>query len=191
MVVIILKCISDSFLPKYLEPHLDFLTSVFKTIYRSSSPQVLYKKGVLLQICSIFIKEYTCRSVISMKLSYTFAWMFFCKLSKYSQNTFLEKHIWVTASVYMKVNTAYDCRHSLVQTPERQNQRRFGVLIVNYQLQTDFAPCLVPFQCPTLSMYMSTSLNFKLLVIFWIENKKNRSRIRTPRSSMMELFVIL
>ena len=27
-------------------------------------------------------------------------------LCKYSQNTFLEKHLWVTASVYQKVNTA-------------------------------------------------------------------------------------
>ena len=52
------------------------------------------------------------------------------------------KNIWVTASVYMKVNTAYVCRHSLVPTPERQNQRRFGALIVNFKQISHFV--LVP-----------------------------------------------
>ena len=73
------------------------------------------------------------------------------------QNTFLEKHLWVTTSVYMEVNTADASRHSLVQsyhrktrarckiisksiikTPERQNkQHRFGVLIVNFEQISD------------------------------------------------------
>ena len=42
----------------------------------------------------------------------------------------------------MKVNTAYVCRHSLVPTPERQNQRRFGALIVNFKQISHFV--LVP-----------------------------------------------
>ena len=57
------------------------ITSIFRTIYRSSSPEVFRKKGVLLQICSIFTKEYSWR--------HTFAWIFSCKLSNYSQNIFL------------------------------------------------------------------------------------------------------
>ena len=41
-VVIILKYISNSFLPTYLEPYLDFLTSIFRTIYRNSYPWVFF-----------------------------------------------------------------------------------------------------------------------------------------------------
>ena len=50
---------------------------------------------------------------------------------------------WVTATVYMKVNTACAYRYSLVQTPERQNQCRFGALIVNFGHISHFV--LVPF----------------------------------------------
>ena len=77
-------------------------------IYRSSSPEVFSEKGVLLQICSIFTEEYS--------WSHTFAWIFSCKLSKLFVEHFLEKHLWVTASVYMKVNAAYAYRHSPVQS---------------------------------------------------------------------------
>ena len=81
----------------FLETISTFIISLFRAIYRSSSPDVFTKKGVLLQVRSIFTKEYPCE---------TFAWMFSCKLAKYSWNTFLEKHLWMTASVYIKVNAA-------------------------------------------------------------------------------------
>ena len=91
-----------------LERISTFITSIFRTIYRSSSPEVFFEKGVLLQICSIFAEEYS--------WSHTFAWMFSCKLSKLFVEHFLEKHLWVTASGYMKVNAAYAYRHSPVQS---------------------------------------------------------------------------
>ena len=91
-----------------LERTSTFITSIFRTIYRSSSPEVFSKKGVLLQICSIFTEEYS--------WSHTFAWMFSCKLSKLFVEQLSWKKLWVTASVYMKVNAAYACRHSPVQS---------------------------------------------------------------------------
>ena len=91
----------------FLERTFTFRISLFRATYRSSSPDAFTKKGVLLQVRSIFTEEYPCG---------TFAWMFSCKLSKYSQDTFLEKHLWMTASVYMKVNTACAYRHSPVQS---------------------------------------------------------------------------
>ena len=42
-----------------------------KTLYRSSRPEVFLKKGVL-KICSKFIGEHPCRSVISIKLQSNF-----------------------------------------------------------------------------------------------------------------------
>ena len=50
-----------------LERNPKFITSIFRTIYRSSSPEVLSKKGVPLQMCSMFTEEYRWRQ--------TFAWM--------------------------------------------------------------------------------------------------------------------
>ena len=38
---------------------------MLKTVYRMNSPDVFSKKGVLLQICFIFLEEYPYRSVIS------------------------------------------------------------------------------------------------------------------------------
>ena len=91
----------------FLERSSTFIIALFRVIYRSSSSDVFSKKGVLLQVRSVFIEAYICR---------TFAWMFSCKLSNYSYNAFLEKHLWMTASVYMKVNTACAYRHSPVQS---------------------------------------------------------------------------
>ena len=91
----------------FLETTSVFIISIFRVIYRSSSPDAFTKKDVLLQVRSIFTEEYPCE---------TFAWMFSCKLSKYLQNTSSEKHFWVTASVYMKVNTTCAYWHSPVQS---------------------------------------------------------------------------
>ena len=60
-----------------LERTSAFTTSIFRTIYRSSSPD--------LQICSIFTEEYSWRNF--------FAWMFSCKLSKW----FVEQLSWKKA----------------------------------------------------------------------------------------------
>ena len=46
-----------------------FITSMLKTVYRMISPDMFSKKGVLLQICFIFLKEYPYRSVISVELN--------------------------------------------------------------------------------------------------------------------------
>ena len=67
-----------------LERNSTFITSIFRTIYRNSSPEVFSKKDVLLQICSIFTEEYS--------WSHTFAWMFTSKLSK----SFVEHLSWKT-----------------------------------------------------------------------------------------------
>ena len=91
----------------FLERTSTFIISLFRVIYRSSSSDVFTKKGFLLQVRSIFTEEFP---------RGTFAWMFICKLSNYSYNTFLEKHLWMTGSVYMKVNTACAYRHSPVQS---------------------------------------------------------------------------
>ena len=42
---------------------------MLKTVYRMNSPDVFSKKGVLLQICFIFLEEYPYRSVISVELN--------------------------------------------------------------------------------------------------------------------------
>ena len=42
----------------YLERTSIFIASIFRTIYRSSSPEVFSKNGVCMQICSIFTEEY-------------------------------------------------------------------------------------------------------------------------------------
>ena len=54
----------------YLEKTSTFITYIyiFRTIYRSGSPLVFSKNGVLLQICTIFTEEYPFRNVISIKL---------------------------------------------------------------------------------------------------------------------------
>ena len=91
----------------FLERSSTFIIALFRVIYRSKSSDVFSKKGVLLQVRSTFTEEFICG---------TFAWMFSCKLSNYSYNAFLEKHFWMTASVYMKVNTACAYRHSPVQS---------------------------------------------------------------------------
>ena len=52
----------------YLEKTSTFITSIFRTIYRSGSPEVFSKNGVLLQICSTFTEEYPFRNAISIKL---------------------------------------------------------------------------------------------------------------------------
>ena len=65
-----------------LERTSTFITSIFRTIYRSSSPEVFSKIGVLLQTCSIFTEEY--------RWSHTFARIFSCKLSK----LFVEQLSW-------------------------------------------------------------------------------------------------
>ena len=74
----------------FLERTSTFIISLFRAIYRSSYPDVFTRKCVLLQLRSIVTEEYPCG---------TFACIFSCKLSKYSWNTFLEKHLWMTASV--------------------------------------------------------------------------------------------
>ena len=77
-VLIILKCISPSYMYKIFFTSLErtsiFIISLFRAISRSSSPDAFTKKGVLLQLRSMFRGEYPCR---------TFAWIFSCKLSKY------------------------------------------------------------------------------------------------------------
>ena len=94
-----------------LERTSTFITSIFRTIYRSSFPEVFSIKGVLLQTSSIFTEEHSCKSVISIH----FTLLHGCSpvnCLNYSHNIFLEKHHWVTASVYAKVNAASACRHS-------------------------------------------------------------------------------
>ena len=72
-------------------------TTLFANI-RSSRPEVFLGKGVL-KICRKFTGEHPCRSVISIKLLYSFialqlywnhslAWVFSCKYATYFQNTF-------------------------------------------------------------------------------------------------------
>ena len=61
------------------------------------------KKGDLLQIRSIFTKEYLSRGAISIKLE---------NICGYSS---------VTASVYMEVNTTEASRYSLVQSSNKKN----------------------------------------------------------------------
>ena len=84
-------------------------------VYRMSSPDVFSKEGVLLQICCIFTEEHPYRSVISVELNSHF-FMDVLLQTGYMLKTFLEKHLWVTASVYVEVNTTYASRHSLVQS---------------------------------------------------------------------------
>ena len=78
----------------------------------------------------------------------------------------------------MKVNTAYVCRHSLVQTPERQNQCHFNALIVNFgqisHLVFGQISHLVPCKCR-----LHWILTF--LVMFCIQNKKKQRRISDPQ----------
>ena len=59
----------------FLERTFTFIISLFRAICRSSSPDVINKKGVLLQVRSICKEEYPCG---------TFAWMFSRKMAKYS-----------------------------------------------------------------------------------------------------------
>ena len=68
----------------WLETTSVFITYILRTTCRSSSPELFSKKGVLLQICSIFTIEHSC--------SHTFAWMFSRKLSK----LFVEHLFWKT-----------------------------------------------------------------------------------------------
>ena len=70
-------------------------------VFRSSHPEVFFRKGVL-KICSKFTGEHPCRSAISIKLLWncTSAWVFSCKFASYFQNTFSKEHLWVTASKY-------------------------------------------------------------------------------------------
>ena len=51
-----------------------YITSMLKTVYTMSSPDVFSKKGFLLQICIcfIFLEEYPYRSVISVELNSNF-----------------------------------------------------------------------------------------------------------------------
>ena len=63
-----------------LEKTFIFITPIFRTIYRSKSPEVFSKKGV----CSIFAEEYS--------WSHAFARLFSCKLSKW----FVEHLSWKT-----------------------------------------------------------------------------------------------
>ena len=67
----------------FLERTSTFIISLIRAIYRSSYSDVFTQKSVLLQVRSIFPEEYPCG---------TFAWIFSCKLSIYSKNTFLEKN---------------------------------------------------------------------------------------------------
>ena len=59
----------------FLERTSTFIISLLSVIYRSSSPDVFIKKGVLLHLGSIITEEYPCG---------TFPWMLSCKLAKYS-----------------------------------------------------------------------------------------------------------
>ena len=65
---------------------------------RSSHPEVFSRKGVLKK-CSRFTGEHPCRSAISIKLLYTSVWVFSRKFAAYFQNTFLQEHLWMAASV--------------------------------------------------------------------------------------------
>ena len=58
-----------------IEKTSTFVTSIFRTTYRSSSLEVLSKKGVLLHVCCVFTEEYS--------WSHIFSWIFSCKLCKF------------------------------------------------------------------------------------------------------------
>ena len=84
---------------------------IFRVLYvsmnRSSHQEVFLGKGVL-KIYSKFKGEHPCRSAISIKLlckqfywNHTSAWVFSCKFAAYFQNTFSQKHLWMTASVWI------------------------------------------------------------------------------------------
>ena len=49
---------------------------------------------------SKFTGEHPCRSVISIKLPGTSAWVFSCKFDAYIQNSFSSEHLWRAASGY-------------------------------------------------------------------------------------------
>ena len=70
---------------------------MLKMVNRMSSPDVFSQKSVLLQICCIFTEEYPYRSVISVELN----------------SHFFMDDFFITASLYMEVNTADTSRHSL------------------------------------------------------------------------------
>ena len=55
------------------------------------------KKSVM-KICSKFTGEHPCRSVISINLQSTSAWVFSCKIAVYFENTFSKEHTWMAAS---------------------------------------------------------------------------------------------
>ena len=100
-----------------LERTSTFITSIFRTTYRSSFPEGFSIKGVLLQICSVFTEEYLRIRIRIKKCDFnTFEVTLLHGYSpvnclNYSY-IFLEMHHWVTASVYTKVNAAYACWHS-------------------------------------------------------------------------------
>ena len=78
-------------------------TTLFANI-RSSRPEVFLGKGVL-KICRKFTGEHPCRSVISIKLLCTSAWMFSCKFAAHFQ-----EHLFTGAPVencFSKFNISY------------------------------------------------------------------------------------
>ena len=67
--------------------------------------EMFFGKSVL-KICSRFTKEHPCRSVISLKLLCTSAWVLSCKFAAYFQNSFswehLQFYIWTANKWVMK-----------------------------------------------------------------------------------------
>ena len=68
-------------------------------IYRSSHPDVFFKKGVL----NLGSLQENIHAEVRAQLywNYTFVWVFFCKYATYlQQNAFYREHIGGTPSVY-------------------------------------------------------------------------------------------
>ena len=72
-----------------------------------SSPAEVFLQKVVLKICSKFIAEHPCRSVISIDYvfakqlywNHTSTWVLSCKFAAYFQNTFSKEHLRTAASV--------------------------------------------------------------------------------------------
>ena len=89
--------------------------------YSTSPPEVFLGKGVL-KICSTFIGEYPCRSVILIKLQSNFTEITLrlgsspVNLLHIFQYTFLYEHLWRVGSINILVKEAYSHQANFIFT---------------------------------------------------------------------------
>ena len=74
------------------------------------------------------------------QLGSTSAWVFYCKFAGDLQNTFLEKHLWVTGSVFCIICFGASNKYHILQTSFYNLQTRICRLIKDLFMQTDQKP---------------------------------------------------